>query len=165
MWILLVIKMLMKVLYPSIRGYLLVLDFHRKRGPPQARKFFFEAPWSVCPGANLWFFGTRKTAHCLEPAQLSLQTPKASDWWNASFYAFRSRSHYLWVRQWVRDTLHQSRENWISMCPLKAQNWWFYYIHSTKLWGIIKYTANVYRQTTDKLMFKSVISTVRWIRK
>ena len=27
------------------------------------------------------------------------------------------------------------------------------------------YTANVYRQTTDKLMFKSVISTVRWIRK
>ena len=28
-----------------------------------------------------------------------------------------------------------------------------------------QYTANVYRQTTDKLMFKSVISTVRWIRK
>ena len=27
------------------------------------------------------------------------------------------------------------------------------------------YTANVHRQTTDKLMFKSVISTVRWIRK
>ena len=27
------------------------------------------------------------------------------------------------------------------------------------------YTANVYRQTTDKLMFKGVISTVRWIRK
>ena len=27
------------------------------------------------------------------------------------------------------------------------------------------YTANVYRQTTDKLMFKSVISTIRWIRK
>ena len=27
------------------------------------------------------------------------------------------------------------------------------------------YTANAYRQTTDKLMFKSVISTVRWIRK
>ena len=26
-------------------------------------------------------------------------------------------------------------------------------------------TANAYRQTTDKLMFKSVISTVRWIRK
>ena len=26
-------------------------------------------------------------------------------------------------------------------------------------------TANVYRQTTDKLMFKSVISTVRWNRK
>ena len=109
-------KMLIKVLYPSIRGYLLVLDFLRKRGPPQARKFFFEAPWSVCPGANLWFFGTRKTAHCLEPAQLSLslQTPKASDWWNASFYAFRSRSHYLWVRQWVRDTLHQSYHSGLS---------------------------------------------------
>ena len=29
----------------------------------------------------------------------------------------------------------------------------------------IEYTANAYRQTTDKLMFKSVISTVRWIRK
>ena len=27
------------------------------------------------------------------------------------------------------------------------------------------YTANAYRQMTDKLMFKSVISTVRWIRK
>ena len=27
------------------------------------------------------------------------------------------------------------------------------------------YTANVYRQTTDKLMFITVISTVRWIRK
>ena len=27
------------------------------------------------------------------------------------------------------------------------------------------YTANAYRQRTDKLMFKSVISTVRWIRK
>ena len=27
------------------------------------------------------------------------------------------------------------------------------------------HTANVYRQTTDKLMFISVISTVRWIRK
>ena len=27
------------------------------------------------------------------------------------------------------------------------------------------YTANVYWQTTDKLMFKSVISTFRWIRK
>ena len=27
------------------------------------------------------------------------------------------------------------------------------------------YTANAYRQTTDKLTFKSVISTVRWIRK
>ena len=27
------------------------------------------------------------------------------------------------------------------------------------------YTANVYRQRTDKLMLKSVISTVRWIRK
>ena len=26
-------------------------------------------------------------------------------------------------------------------------------------------TANVYRQTTDKLMFKGVIFTVRWIRK
>ena len=26
------------------------------------------------------------------------------------------------------------------------------------------YTANVYRQTTDKLMFKTVICTVRWIR-
>ena len=25
----------------------------------------------------------------------------------------------------------------------------------------VNYTANVYRQTTDKLMFKSVISTVR----
>ena len=25
----------------------------------------------------------------------------------------------------------------------------------------LRYTANVYRQTTDKLMFKSVISTVR----
>ena len=29
----------------------------------------------------------------------------------------------------------------------------------------MKYTANAYRRTTDKLMFKSVISTVRWIRK
>ena len=29
----------------------------------------------------------------------------------------------------------------------------------------LPYTANGYRQTTDKLMFKSVISTVRWIRK
>ena len=28
-------------------------------------------------------------------------------------------------------------------------------------WGDEKYTANAYRQTTDKLMFKSVISTVR----
>ena len=27
------------------------------------------------------------------------------------------------------------------------------------------YTANVYRQTTDELMFKSVISTQRWIKK
>ena len=27
------------------------------------------------------------------------------------------------------------------------------------------YTANVYRQTTDKLMFKSVISTQRWVKK
>ena len=27
------------------------------------------------------------------------------------------------------------------------------------------YTANVYRQMTDKLMFNSVISTVRWIKK
>ena len=27
------------------------------------------------------------------------------------------------------------------------------------------YTANAYRQTTDKLMFRSVISTVRWIKK
>ena len=26
-------------------------------------------------------------------------------------------------------------------------------------------TANVYRQTTDKLMFKSVISTVKWMIK
>ena len=26
---------------------------------------------------------------------------------------------------------------------------------------VLTYTANVYRQTTDKLMFKSVISTVR----
>ena len=29
-----------------------------------------------------------------------------------------------------------------------------YFIHA-------RYTANAYRQTTDKLMFKSVISTVR----
>ena len=27
--------------------------------------------------------------------------------------------------------------------------------------GYLSYTANAYRQTTDKLMFKSVISTVR----
>ena len=27
------------------------------------------------------------------------------------------------------------------------------------------YTANAYRQMTDKLIFKSVICTVRWIRK
>ena len=27
--------------------------------------------------------------------------------------------------------------------------------------NLLPYTANVYRQTTDKLMFKSVISTVR----
>ena len=27
------------------------------------------------------------------------------------------------------------------------------------------HTANAYRQTTDKLMFESVISTVRWVRK
>ena len=26
---------------------------------------------------------------------------------------------------------------------------------------VLSYTANAYRQTTDKLMFKSVISTVR----
>ena len=32
-------------------------------------------------------------------------------------------------------------------------------------WKRIDYTANAYRQMTDKLMFKSVISTVRWIRK
>ena len=30
-----------------------------------------------------------------------------------------------------------------------------------ELFPLIAYTANVYRQTTDKLMFKSVISTVR----
>ena len=30
---------------------------------------------------------------------------------------------------------------------------------------MLGYTENDYRQTTDKLMFKSVISTVRWIRK
>ena len=30
---------------------------------------------------------------------------------------------------------------------------------------VVSYTANVYWQTTDKLLFKSVISTVRWIRK
>ena len=50
-------KMLMKVLYPSITGYLLVLDFLRKRGPPQARKFFFRGalvsvPW--CQFMILW---------------------------------------------------------------------------------------------------------------
>ena len=28
-------------------------------------------------------------------------------------------------------------------------------------WTNVDYTANAYRQTTDKLMFKSVISTVR----
>ena len=43
------------------------------------------------------------------------------------------------------------------------QFWW------NSNWGLgwiwVGYTANVYRQTTDKLMFKSVISTVRWIRK
>ena len=39
-------------------------------------------------------------------------------------------------------------------------------IKSTVLMPIRQsYTANAYRQTTDKLMFKSVISTVRWIRK
>ena len=31
--------------------------------------------------------------------------------------------------------------------------------------GMIYYTANVYRQTTDELMFKSVISTQRWNQK
>ena len=34
----------------------------------------------------------------------------------------------------------------------------------TWVWEYINYTANVYRQRTDKLMFKSVISTLRWIR-
>ena len=34
-----------------------------------------------------------------------------------------------------------------------------------KLHIYFTYTANVYRHTTDKLMFISVISTVRWIRK
>ena len=29
----------------------------------------------------------------------------------------------------------------------------------------LQYTANDYRQTTDKLIFKHVISTLRWIRK
>ena len=38
-------------------------------------------------------------------------------------------------------------------------------IEISKNQGQIDNTANVYRQTTDKLMFKSVISTVRWIRK
>ena len=36
------------------------------------------------------------------------------------------------------------------------------------LWKLLKegnYTANVYRQTTDELMFKSVISTQRWNQK
>ena len=31
--------------------------------------------------------------------------------------------------------------------------------------GRLKCTANVYRQTTDELMFKSVISTQRWNQK
>ena len=29
----------------------------------------------------------------------------------------------------------------------------------------LSYTANVYMQTTDKLMLKNVISTVKWVRK
>ena len=33
---------------------------------------------------------------------------------------------------------------------------------SLKIWN---HTANDYRQTTDKLIFKHVISTLRWIRK
>ena len=33
--------------------------------------------------------------------------------------------------------LNRWRKNWIFRCPLKAESWSFYYIHSTKLWGII----------------------------
>ena len=40
-----------------------------------------------------------------------------------------------------------------------------YTIQGVPCQSVEKYTANAYRQTTDKLMFKSVISTVRWIRK
>ena len=31
--------------------------------------------------------------------------------------------------------------------------------------GLLNCTANDYRQTTDKLIFKHVTSTLRWIRK
>ena len=114
----------MKISSPVLIGLINTGIFVILRGPPQARKFFSRRPGQWCLGANLWFFGTRETAQCLELAAgypwAGLPNSKASDWWNASFYAFRSRSHYLWVRQWVRDTLLCSsctvvNHDWI--CP------------------------------------------------
>ena len=48
-----------------------------------------------------------------------------------------------WIRTWghgvesSQRVLNRWRKNRIFRCPLKAENWSFYYIHSTKLWGII----------------------------
>ena len=64
--------------------------------------------------------------------------------------------------------ISKGQDNWppqvlifVSCCKMKKHSFMNLDYH----WRSMAYTANAYRQTTDKLMFKSVISTVRWIRK
>ena len=45
------------------------------KGDHHKQESFFQAPWSVCPSANLWFFGTRKTGQWLEPRACEPDTP------------------------------------------------------------------------------------------
>ena len=72
------------------------------------------------------------------------QTLKFNKWHRKScqlLVIFPSREEPLKDRAYMyhinQRVLNRWRKNWIFRCPLKAEKWSFYYIHSTKLWGII----------------------------
>ena len=83
------------------------------------------------------------------------------------FYAFHKEEFLKWkcigkqrynAKKWLLLKI-----KWIRIYIIKAN---VSVCDTTEMFQqFLPYTANAYRQTTDKLMFKSVISTVRWIRK
>ena len=82
--------------------------------------------------------------------------------WLSQFRVFQETSTYIFNQ--LRHLAFQNRAVILVKSPLFLRR------HCQLLQGsttdfTLHYTANVYRQTTDKLMFKNVISAVRWIRK